>query len=137
MMAYDNGREYFKYYKQLFKYALENEMFDERCYSNYDTYKSTISKSGFTFSMTNNDFGVSDYYWTSTKIDDYSNNKKNDISNKKVNTKVIKITFTLHNGLFGTDGKGECEMKYIDDVVMNYLTQMIPSTAILQIRYKK
>ena len=137
MMAYDNGREYFKYYEQLFKYALDNEMFDERCYSNYDTYENTISKSGFTFTKTNNDFGVSDYYWSSSKIDDYSNNKKNDISNKKVNTKVIKITFTLHNGLFGTDGKGECEMKYIDDVVMNYLTQMMPSTAILQIRYKK
>ena len=142
MMVYDNGREYFKYYEKLFKYAIENNMFDERCYDSFEnTLESKIKTYGFTFTKKNNDFGVSDYYWPSEKIDDYSNSKKNDISNTNVNTKVIKITFKLHNNLFvntgQNKGKGDCEMKYIDDVVMNYLTQMIPSTAILQIRYVK
>ena len=121
MMRYDNGKEYFEYYKHLFKYALENDMFDERCYDDYDSYTSTISGYGFT---------VSDYR-TDSKIHVVG---KNEISNQTMNTKVIRITFKLHYPLFN-NGKGECEMKYIDDVVMNYLTQMIPSTAILQIRY--
>lgn len=123
MMRYDNGKEYFECYKHLFKYSLENDMFDERCYDNYDAYTSTISGYGFS---------ISDYY-ADSKIHLVG---KNEISNQKMNTKVIRITFKLHNSLFG-NGKGECEMKYIDDVVMNYLTQMIPSTAILQIRYVK
>ena len=138
MMVYDNGREYFKYYEELFKYAYENDMFDERCYNDYYSYKSTISGYGFTSLTDNNGKPI---YYTSEKIDDYSNNKKNDISNTDLNTKVIKITFKLHNNLFvntgQNKGKGDCEMKYIDDIVMNYLTQMIPSTAILQIRYEK
>lgn len=184
MMRYDNGKEYFSYYEQLFKYALENDMFDDRCYDDYDAYTSTIGGYGFDFSKeyNKNDFGEDDYYSASTKIDNYTNEimfeyklcdsancssftsttdalyawetlpseiqnkytvssqaintivRKYDISNTKVNTKVIKITFNLHNQLF-TDGKGDCEMKYIDSIVMNYLTQMIPSTAILQIRY--
>jgi hypothetical protein len=121
MMRYDNGKEYFEYYKHLFKYALENDMFDERCYDDYDSYTSTISGYGFT---------VSDYR-TDSKIHVIG---KNEISNQTMNTKVIRITFKLHYPLFN-NGNGECEMKYIDDVVMNYLTQMIPSTAILQIRY--
>ena len=124
MMTYDNGKEYFEYYKHLFKYALENDMFDERCYNDYTRYKDTINGYGFS---------VSDYA-SDSKIHLVG---KNEVSNQKMNTKVIRITFKLHNDLFGTDGKGECEMKYIDDVVMNYLTQMIPSTAILQIRYEK
>ena len=56
-----------------------------------------------------------------------------------MNTKVIRITFRLHEDLINGNKLsqiGASEMKYIDDIVMNYLTQMIPSTAILQIRYE-
>ena len=132
MMVYDNGREYFKYYEQLFKYSIENDMFDERCYDNFENTLSTeISGYGFT---------VSDYYPAPTtekkpyiqKV--YYVEDKNEITNQIFNTKVIRITFKLHKQLF-SDGQGDCEMKYIDDIVMNYLTQMIPSTTILQIRY--
>ena len=136
MMVYDNGREYFKYYEQLFKYSIENDMFDERCYDNFENTLSTeISNYGFRFKKKNNDYGVKDYYYESSKIANYTNGNKNVISNNILNTKVIKITFKLHNQLFSSNGQGDCEMKYIDDIVMNYLTQMIPSTAILQIRY--
>jgi hypothetical protein len=132
MMVYDNGKEYFEYYKHLFKYALENDMFDERCYDNFENYTSTISGYGFT---------VSDYYPAPTTEEKpniqkvYYIEDKNAITNQIFNTKVIRITFKLHNQLFSDDGQGDCEMKYIDDIVMNYLTQIIPSTAILQIRY--
>ena len=136
MMVYDNGREYFKYYEQLFKYSIENDMFDERCYDNFENTLSTeISNYGFKFKKKNNDYGVKDYYYENNKIANYTNGNKNVISNNILNTKVIKITFKLHNQLFSNNGQGDCEMKYIDDIVMNYLTQMIPSTAILQIRY--
>jgi len=139
MMVYDNGREYFKYYEQLFKYSIENDMFDERCYDNFENALSTkISGYGFT---------VSDYYQAPTTEEKpyiqkvYHIEDKNTITNQIFNTKVIRITFKLHNNLFTNSGakkgQGDCEMKYIDDIVMNYLTQMIPSTAILQIRYEK
>lgn len=189
MMRYDNGEEYFEYYKHLFKYALENDMFDERCYNDFDAYRDIINNSGFTISINRND--NNSYYFPSEKIDDYTDvmvfehklckgsdctessayssstdakyaykslpidgqsaytinnsactrtSRKNIISNGKMNTKVIRITFRLHKVLI-KNGKltdiGASELKYIDDIVMNYLTQMIPSTAILQIRYEQ
>ena len=182
MMRYDNGEEYFEYYKHLFKYALENDLFDERCYSNFDAYRDTINGYGFS--------PISSYI-TSDKIDDYTDvitfkhelcgngscvevppfssttdakcaykslsineqsaytinnsahtktSRKNIISNGNMNTKVIRITFKLHEDLIDNAKhlrkEVASEMKYIDDIVMNYLTQMIPSTAILQIRYE-
>ena len=123
MMVYDNGKEYFEYYKHLFKYALEHDLFDERCYDNFDASASTINGIGFS--------SITDYI-SDTKIHHIQD--KTTITNQIFNTKVIKITFKLHKHPF-IDKNGDCEMKYIDDIVMNYLTQMIPSTAILQIRY--
>ena len=35
-MVYDNGYEYFSYFKELFKYACDNYLFDERCFDNVD-----------------------------------------------------------------------------------------------------
>jgi hypothetical protein len=34
-MIYDNGHDYFTYYGRLFKYASDNDLFDERCYEDY------------------------------------------------------------------------------------------------------
>lgn len=131
MMRYDNGEEYFEYYKHLFKYALENDLFDERCYNDFDAYRDTIN--GYGFSSITTDIGDS-------KIHAFVNEHKDEITNCSFNTKVIRITFRLHEVLI-KNGKltdiGASEIKYIDDIVMNYLTQMIPSTAILQIRYEK
>ena len=131
MMRYDNGEEYFEYYKHLFKYALENDMFDERCYSNFDAYSDTINDYGFSSITT--DIG-------DTKIHAFVNEHKDEITNCSFNTKVIRITFKLHEDLIDNARhlrkEVASEMKYIDDIVMNYLTQMIPSTAILQIRYE-
>lgn len=47
-MVYDNGHEYFTYFKRLFKYAADNEKFDQRCYENfYLTLESEINECGF------------------------------------------------------------------------------------------
>lgn len=130
-MIYDNGEEYHNYYRQLFKYAYENDLFDERCYENFDQSATTISGIGFKIrsGFDNNliDKKVSGFTTSSNK---------STITNQTLNTKLIQIRFNLHyENPFSHDG--QCELKYLDDIVMNYLTQMIPSTAILQIKYDK
>ena len=56
-----------------------------------------------------------------------------EVTNQIVNNKIFDITFRLHNKWYTKEGQEE--LKYIDDVVMNYLTHMIPSTTILRIKY--
>jgi hypothetical protein len=56
------------------------------------------------------------------------------VTNQVVNNKRMKIVFNMRKK-FNTK-EGQIELKYIDDVVMNYLTQLIPSTAIVDIEYK-
>lgn len=159
-MVYDNGTEYFKYYEQLFKHALEEDLFDERCYDDYFGEVEEIGGYGFKFDngecgyyITKNDSTVTEGNLVTTTIElNYKINHNalgtttkdgktyyikgsNVVTNEILNTKFMKITFYLHNEAFSQ--QGQCEMKYLDDIVMNYLTQMIPSTTILQIRYEK
>lgn len=56
-----------------------------------------------------------------------------DISNQIVNNKRLKIIFNMKYPFNSKDG--QCELKYIDDIVMNYLTQLVPSTAIFDVEY--
>ena len=62
------------------------------------------------------------------------------VTNQIINTKRMSITFFVDK--FSNDKFPEgynytwTQIKYIDDVVMNYLTQLIPSTAIVDIKYK-
>lgn len=55
------------------------------------------------------------------------------VTNQIVNNKRIKIMFNMKNDF--NSKQGQIELKYIDDIVMNYLTQLIPSTAIVDIEY--
>lgn len=55
------------------------------------------------------------------------------VTNQIINTKRMSITFFVNK--FSKDYTWT-QIKYIDDVVMNYLTQLIPSTAIVDIKYK-
>ena len=141
-MTYDNGSEYFKYFKQLFKYAYENDMFDERCYSDLSAFKEEkIKKIGF--EITNeakNDSKVhffGKYYKSGTtelsqKLVSDSDAYGADYTKTEqvMNTKRLKITFKLRDA-----SDKLCEIKYYDSIVMNYLTQMIPSTCILEVEY--
>jgi hypothetical protein len=56
-----------------------------------------------------------------------------EVTNQILNNKRLLINFNLHNKWYTRDGQEE--IKYLDTVVMNYLTQMIPSTTILQVQY--
>ena len=156
-MAYDNGSEYFKYFKQLFKYAYENDMFDERCYANYPIYKEKVIK-GIGFNITDEAWKDSSkvrffgkYYYksgtTSSECEDTTSSQSGDTilseslvsdiygsgytkTEQVMNTKRMKITFRLREA-----SDKLCELKYYDTIVMNYLTRMIPSTCILEVEY--
>ena len=209
-IVYDNGHEYFTYFKRLFKNAIDDNLFDERCYESfYNDLSSEIVNYGFKNLVHENElikqydpylisgdskihyFG--NYYKNSPnqeimfygdnknklatfekmyktsinskisvmgyKLDDeVDGNKKlskgmiggtsykkekmkekdddtiiDDITNQIVNNKRLTIKFYLHKPWFSK--QGQCELKYLDDVVMNYLTQMIPSTSIVDIEY--
>ena len=56
-----------------------------------------------------------------------------EVTNQIMNNKRLTIKFNLHEAWYSE--QGQCELKYLDDIVMNYLTQMIPSTAIVDIQY--
>ena len=56
-----------------------------------------------------------------------------DVTNQIVNNKRIKIIFNMKKSFASKEGQEE--LKYIDKVVMNYLTQMLPSTVITDIEY--
>lgn len=56
-----------------------------------------------------------------------------DVTKQIMNNKIFDITFRLHNIWYTKEGQEE--LKYIDNIVMNYFTQMIPSTAILRVKY--
>ena len=212
-MRYDSGHDYFTYFKRLFKHAIDNELFDERCYEAYyydldneiydigfnerwcgkptlieenesilqytpkmvkDSkihyfgnyfkdkncknvmfygeekekerslnilYSSTIKKfenvSGYVLSA-DTMIGGSPYKEElgggKTPIDE--------VTNQILNNKRLTIKFFLHNNWYKEEeqsesdsNKGQSELKYLDSIVMNYLTQMIPSTTIVDIQY--
>ena len=54
------------------------------------------------------------------------------VTNQIMNTKRMCITFYLDKF---DDGNKWNQVKYLDDIIMSYLTQMIPSTTILSIKY--
>ena len=63
----------------------------------------------------------------------YQGKGGDEVTNQIINNKILKIKFNLHDKWYLK--RGQEEVKYIDDIIMNYLTQMIPSTTILQIEY--
>ncbi len=167
-MVYDNGHEYFTYFKRLFKHASDNDLFDERCYDSfYTVLDDEISEIGFKGLIGDNEYikqydtkliedskihYFGSYYKTKDdgiletiskyNINDnskmiggtpYKGNNIDEITDQVVNNKRLTIKFNLHNEWH--TNQGQCEVKYIDSIVMNYITQMIPSTAIVDVQY--
>lgn len=209
-MVYDNGHEYFTYFKRIFKYASDNELFDGRCYEDlYYTLDNEISNYGFS-GLIDDDESILNYdsaLTEDTKIHYFGNYKRkkgleksdgvpnietvwiygedsartenyktiysneasvsgyilsadskngwiesgttnpysnkggiiDEVTNQIVNNKRLLIKFYLHSSFDPTtltpSKKGIEEIKYLDEIVMNYLTQLIPSTTILQVEY--
>jgi hypothetical protein len=92
----------------------------------YKELNKDIKVSSYTLSSDTAMIGGSPYsVYTSENVDD--------VTDQIINNKRLTITFYLHNSW--NSNQGQCELKYLDDIVMNYLTQMIPSTSIVDIRY--
>ena len=168
-LTYDNGYEYFKYFKTLFKYACEEELFDDRCHDNVYDLVQMLQEDKYGFSglteenYKNLDADTKIHYFgnymerVENGILSEDNNKKYEhinqmdcgkgdvtklyknidredpVTNQIINTKRIGIEFFIDYE-FGDDYKWS-QIKYIDDIIMGCLTQMIPSTAILSINY--
>ena len=156
-MVYDNGYEYFSYFKELFKYACDNYLFDERCFDNVDASIddeikdigfSSLTSSNYSNGLTSDGkvhyFGNYVMSGTSKEVTydtmdkmDCSAKAKNmygltdKVTNQIMNTKRMCITFYLDK----FKGNKWNQVKYLDDIIMSYLTQMIPSTTILSIKY--
>jgi hypothetical protein len=203
-MMYDSGHEYFTYFKRLFKHAIDNDLFDERCYESfYNDMDNEISLIGFNglidddesitqyspyisrdtkihyfgtyypkadeassgcavtsaetvnfygldefkrseleklYKKLDNNITVSSYTLNSDTVmiggspySAHTSENVDDVTDQILNNKRLTISFYLHEPWY--TNKGQCELKYLDDIVMNYLTQMIPSTSIVDIRY--
>ena len=231
--SYDNGHEYFLYFKELFKYAYENNEFDTRCYEGDIPYDD-ISKIGFSGLVDSGDSdvnyddnlivdnkvhyfgnymksnvkrskekpfevkiediqryiyayddkgdksfdkdlrynyairyglevkdekdlteedlsGVSGYNLSTEEymIDGFSGYTKDSIdkipyidtntpidasTNQIVNNKRLKMKIYLRNENWASNN-GLCELKYLDEIVIPYITQMIPSSTIFEVQY--
>ena len=172
-LRYDNGHEYFTYFQKLFRYPLENDLFDERCFRN-DLVPTDASQFGFSGLIRKDPcdkeydelmlkdtklhfFG--NYYengelykyvidrpeattledgsnWYSlAEVEPYGEREPNDgVTHQVVNNKRLKVTFFIKSGdLYSQEGLKE--VKYLEDVVIPYMTQMVPSTAIINIEY--
>ena len=216
-MVYDSGHEYLTYFNRIFKYAYDNDMFDERCYTdgfdwlggevfdygfsglvesnemikqydrflledekihyfgnlktcpdpdcqemtkpaykrNYDVKNTSIYGDWHKYAESESDFKkkIKDSMWIDTEVSSYTlvnedstyspdNLSKigittdgiDDVTNQIVNNKRLKIIFNMKY-CFNTK-EGQNELKYIDNVVLGYLTQVVPSTAIFDVEYK-
>ena len=158
-LKYDNGYTYLSYFSTLFKYAIENNEFNEKCYDGDFIEKlEEIKNIGFKhicledceyneYSDTKvHYFGkiIKDNVITSTTLYDDYNDKlatlnnanfltekvKDNVSDIIINTKRMDINFYLNS-----DENYKHQIKYYDYIVMNYLSQMIPHNMIVTINY--
>lgn len=162
-MKYDSGAEYLSYFKTLFKYAIENEEFDPRCYygTPMEEILKEIGKIGFDM-IDEIDIDKIDYfgdYYQSDKSKnsiiqtEFKYNEENTSGNNYNITTSDKWSVASSKFI---NGKGYTEqivnvkrvdiifnisktdltfIKYVDDVIIKYLSQMIPHNTIVKIIY--
>lgn len=199
-LHYDNGHEYFTYFRHLFRYAYDNSLFNEGVLSEYPKYEDEdlyedIDDFGFK-SLINDDSCQLDYedFLTEDSKIHYFGNYYNDngsyeyslddkpnkyeynlstinpktigvepvdgssvgygwmhkpcgdntvegetpidgVTNQIVNNKVVKVIFYIRDDNFYSKTALE-EIKYLESVVVPYMTQMMPSGVILGTEYR-
>lgn len=199
-LHYDNGHEYFTYFRHLFRYAYNNSLFNEGVLSEYPRYEDEdlyedIDDFGFK-SLINDDSCQLDYedFLTEDSKIHYFGNYYNDngsyeyslddkpnkyeynlstinpktigvepvdsdsvgygwmhkpcgdntvegktpidgVTNQIVNNKVVKVIFYIRDDNFYSKTALE-EIKYLESVVVPYMTQMMPSGVILGTEYR-
>lgn len=140
---YDNGWEYIVKFKKLFNSAIKDNAFDSRCYTNITDFNSAmleVEDFGFQIKIDvntcDNEYGIS----KSNKVMSLVGAKDSTKELKIINTKRAKLTFYLHSISGSKDilssPQAIEECKYLDNIVLHYLEQVIPSNLILEIEYK-
>lgn len=165
-LVYDGGFAYMDYFANLFNYAYNNDLFDERPYrGTFEEELAKIKEIGFKKlvdeeNKTYNKFADSKIHFFGEKFDtedmmefslsdEMDSNEfnvlkddfeieddKKDSSYQIVNNKKMKIVFYLLNSPEENKYSLE-EIKYFQSVVMPYVAQMIPSDTILEVEYIK
>lgn len=113
---YDDGEEYFEYMSQPFKYAIDNNLFDNADEAEKKTF-SIVKNNGEDnekVRIVNNDDMTKSYY---------------------LNSKVVILTINISRIVGNAAETEEYLIKYFDEVILNYLLQVIPSTTILKLIY--
>ena len=149
---YDSGEEYFTYFEQLFKYAIEEKAFDERCFRDKNwSLNDVIEKvtdCGFNIQhkVEHNKISYigkisSSSVDTERTVEDNLDRKLLDEDHKNgdyiyneqiMNVKYVDLIFYCSYG----EKLPKEYIKYMDDVVMKYVGQMIPPNTILTIKYE-
>ena len=101
----------------------------EKMYQDSICSEITVKK----YKLNDEDEMISGTPYVASNMKEIDEDKIDEITNQILNNKRITIKFYLHNEWHSNPG--QCEVKYLDSVVMNYLSQMIPSTTIVDIQY--
>lgn len=150
---YDSGEEYFTYFEQLFKHAIEEKAFDERCFIDkgwsLNDIIEKVTDCGFNIqhkvehdkisyigkissSSVDTERTVEDNL--DRKLLDEDHKDYDYIYNEQImNVKYVDLIFYCSYG----EKLPKEYIKYMDDVVMKYVGQMIPPNTILTIKYEK
>ena len=149
---YDSGEEYFTYFEQLFKYAIEEKAFDERCFRDegwsLNDIIEKVTDCGFNIQhkVEHNKISYigkisSSSVDTERTVEDNLDRKLLDEDHKNgdyiyneqiMNVKYVDLIFYCSYG----EKLPKEYIKYMDDVVMKYVGQMIPPNTILTIKYE-
>lgn len=149
---YDSGEEYFTYFEQLFKYAIEEKAFDERCFRNegwsLNDIIERVKDYGFHIQHKVEHDKISYIGKISplsgepemtvidnldiTKLDEDHKDYDYIYNEQIMNVKYVDLIF-----YYDGEELPKEYIKYMDDVVMKYVGQMIPPNTILTIKYEK
>ena len=192
-LNYDNGTSYVTQFSKLFRYTIDNDLFNERLYEKYgESADSIVDEFGFDlyvdsantcsdcygeYSLVEGN-GINDsskwkiaiecdrliksgdtYSSVTAMHDTYTSGNTSGytdalIGEKVINTKCFDIDFNIYVSSIddiensrGDDkipkeaylytNEAQTQVKYIEEVILPYLNQMIPSTCICRINYKQ
>lgn len=152
-MTYDGGQEYISYFTQLFKYALNGNQFNERCYDgDFFEELETIKDYGFE-DLDNPNYEYCYPEYEDTKIHYLGNSFTSGGTRKSYNNELLKNEHpTVPIGSLTTEvsdhimnikridinffNKNEdFIVKFVDNIIMSYLEQILPSTLIINVNY--
>lgn len=120
---YDMGSEFMEYMQEPYKYAVDNEMFDDEYYTNM------ASQFRFTMSTV---MPSSKMEVVTESFDENDHRPEERIPTTLINDKLLKITL-MDDGkpIDTTNPSYRMHLEYMRNVVMKYVAQVIPSTTIL------